>query len=231
MDSLLSFARRILLILAALPASFRPLPKDEQTRWDAGLRQLLSFDRAWPLALLLAGWYFARSKRPSSPALGMLRDTFGISAIWSRFDSPRVAPLLERACKAAYDAQEAWEIAGAGAAFQFALDSIGLDTLKQAVSSTVFSALAKSLMDALPAPSETKVRFREILLGQAAPPTQTASRPRPAVQPVVEAAPLLVAATELSQKDACMIHLRGLGYSEADAERLCAGPQTAGPKA
>jgi hypothetical protein len=234
MDPLLTFAQKLLLILASLPGAYRPEADGKAAASDKSLRELLTFERAWPLSLLVAGWYFKKHRPLASQALVTLRATAGVQTTWARFDNPKISLSLEDACTEAYNAETSWELAGASASFDFALKDFHKLGAAEAFGGMFFQVLATALREALPPPPDLPARFKAALGGQApepeapaksaSPARPTAPRPPAAATPVAATAPS-ISTPQLSEYDQCVTYLASRGYSQAQITALCGGPK------
>jgi len=132
----------------ALAMARAPLPPEA--------RQVLSLQVAWPLAFLLAEWRLGRDLA----AAGLAQ----IALAFSFFRGQ-----LERFIGKAETAQDAAALAGAGSLFHSAVQEIGMDRLRQALSSPVFREAVAAINGRVPPPREVAEAF--------------AGSPSPAAQP------------------------------------------------
>lgn len=234
MDPLLAFADKLLLLLAAVPGSDRPDRSEKPARWEKLLRELLTVERGWPLALLIAGWYFKRQKPGASPALGTLRAVEGVPAVWLRFDQAQIRGPLQNACKEALAAQAPWERAGAAASWGFVLHELSQLEVGEALGGLVFRALARSLSEALPPPADLGTRLQAALArpgasAAAVPKSAAARSPLPASVATARRdgppVPPSISTPQLSEPDQCVAYLASRGYTPAQIAALCGGPR------
>ena len=209
---------------------------------DEGWPELLA-KRAWPFSLLLAFWYLLRSNRDLSalPAIRVLTAPPSFFFIFRLFDSQK--DLLERPAQVAYDATTPASEPDAAEAFRFAASRLGASSLRAAVSNSFFQEVSDLLGKKVPAPAslsstaDTKgstsrnagsadvsaaARVKASAPAVAASARRKASVPtEPAEKPSTA---LAVSAPNLTSREQCMILLIANGHSQADAERICAGP-------
>jgi len=122
-------------------------------------RELLSAERTWPLAVLLAFWYLQPASRQSvyGPAIRALaedararRPAADFYGIWRSFDAYEA--LLGRPAQLAYEAKTPSEVAAAGGAFKYAAKKLGVSLLSAALKSPLFLAVSERLRQLIPAP-------------------------------------------------------------------------------
>lgn len=122
-------------------------------------RELLSAERAWPLAVLLAFWYLQPAGRQSvyGPAIRALaedsrssRPAADFYGIWRYFDTYEA--LLSRPAQLAYEAKTPSEVAAAGGAFKYAAKKLGVSLLSAALKSPLFLAVSERIRQVIPAP-------------------------------------------------------------------------------
>ena len=122
-------------------------------------RELLSAERAWPLAVLLAFWYLQPAGRQSvyGPAIRALAEDSRASrpaadfySIWRYFDTYEA--LLGRPAQLAYEAKTPSEVAAAGGAFKYAAKKLGVSLLSAALKSPLFLAVSERIRQVIPTP-------------------------------------------------------------------------------
>ena len=122
-------------------------------------RELLSAERAWPLAVLLAFWYLQPASRQSvyGPAIRTLAEdsrarmpAADFYGIWRSFDA--YESLLSRPAQLAYEAKTPYEVAAAGGAFKYSAKKLGVSLLSAALKSSLFLAVSERLRQVVPAP-------------------------------------------------------------------------------
>jgi len=122
-------------------------------------RELLSAERAWPLAVLLAFWYLQPAGRQSvyGPAIRALAEdsrarkpAADFYGIWRYFDAYEA--LLGRPAQLAYEAKTPSEVAAAGGAFKYAAKKLGVSLLSAALKSPLFLAVSERIRQVIPTP-------------------------------------------------------------------------------
>ena len=148
---LLSLATRTLLALGHGVRRMKP-----ETR--ATLTELISFEVAWPLALLLAGWHLQARGDALSRAAQLLLAPSGAAGLWPNLATFR-APLA-RFTQAAADATDEAGLAAGGVYFDAAVESVSASLLSMVVRSAAFRQVIAALMTNLPPPPDLAGEFQ-----------------------------------------------------------------------
>ena len=211
------YVTRLAKAIAAASRALASADDEEGSVW----RGLLSIERAWPLAALLAFWYLLQTNRDPEyrVAIKSLADDSRSSTpagdfygIWRYFDMYKA--LLSRPAELAYEAKNANDVALASGAFKYAARQIGAAPLSMALQSSLFVAVSERLRQVLPAPSGEGSAME----AGSKPSQQRTSRSAAAGRFDLTAAPAL------SEQDRCVLLLVSRGHSQKQAEQICRGP-------
>ena len=229
----------------AIGGASRDLANEDAEQGPAW-RELLSTERAWPLAVLLAFWYLQPASRQSvyGPAIRTLADHSRASvpavdfySIWRSFDA--YESLLSRPAQLAYEAKTPYEVAAAGGAFKYSAKKLGVSLLSAALKSPLFLAVSERIRQVIPAPGSESAAQKPGSQPSAQSAQTVSSRPVERSAQAMNSKPIerakriaavpaagasLTATPDLSEQDRCVLLLVSRGHSQKEAEQICQGP-------
>lgn len=135
----------------SLPSRLAIAMAQGRTRLPPEAQGLLTAREAWPLGLLLAAWRFPGS------AEGVQISAFSDIGMAFRFYAAELGGLVDSVAAVA-DGDEV-ALAGAGVSFAYAVQKIGLGTLRQILRGKRFADIQTTLLGSHPIPQEVERAF------------------------------------------------------------------------